>query len=90
MLSIFGHILWDPDFVPLENNQWFTLGTANMPVQEISYRQFIAMVLKDHPQFRRFSTVSTQVQTTFNGYVNAYGAPFLARIIPGLLWAHLM
>ncbi len=76
LLSIIGHILWDDDFVPLGNYQWFTLGTANMPVQEGGYRKFITTLLKDHPQFiARFSDVVSQVQAQFNNYVNAYGAP---------------
>ena len=33
-MSMFGHIMWDNDFVPMDNWQDnFHFGTANMPVQ---------------------------------------------------------
>ena len=76
VLSMIGHILWDNDFVPIDNWQGFTLGTANMPVQYNQARYQIACLLKDHPQFSaRFARVLDEVVDSFTNATSQYGAP---------------
>src|SRR5262249_53702290 len=75
-LSMIGHVLWDNDFVPIDNWQGFTLGTSNMPVQYVEARNQIAALLKDHPQFStRFEGILDAVTSAFLSATNHYGAP---------------
>jgi hypothetical protein len=75
-LSMCGHILWDNDFVPIDNWHGFHLGTANMPIQYGEARNQIAALLKDHPQFSaRFATVLDNATNAFTSAINDYGAP---------------
>src|SRR5262249_2458141 len=42
--ALYGYILWDDDFVPLfEHGQ--NLGTPNMPVQQLSYRDLLVLMM---------------------------------------------
>src|SRR5262249_18675940 len=46
--ALYGYILWDDDFVPLfEHGQ--NLGTLNMPIQQTSYRDLLALMMPYHP-----------------------------------------
>jgi hypothetical protein len=46
--ALYGYILWDDDFVPLfEHGQ--NLGTPNMPIQQISYRDLLVLMMPHHP-----------------------------------------
>ena len=76
VLSMIGHILWDNDFVPMENWRSFNMGTANMPVQYSGMRSMIACLLKDHPQFSaKFADILETTLNLFNNSTTAYGAP---------------
>jgi hypothetical protein len=76
-LSAIGHIVWDNDFVPIDNfASGFHLGTANMPIQYNEFRRMIAIVLKDHSQFSaRFDAIVAGATGTFTSQVNTSGAP---------------
>ena len=75
-LSMLGHIMWDNDFVPIENRQGFHFGTANMPVQYTQARSQIAVLLKGHPQFsERFETVLSLTTDAFEKSFDSYGSP---------------
>jgi hypothetical protein len=46
--ALYGYMLWDDDFVPLfEHGQ--NLGTPNMPIQQISYRDLLVLMMPNHP-----------------------------------------
>jgi hypothetical protein len=47
---LFAAILWDNDFVPLDNAEGFNLGTPNMPVQQWACRNQFAVFLADQPE----------------------------------------
>ena len=49
--ALFGYILWDNDFVPLDADHGLNFGTANMPVQQGGYRSFYALLLAGHRDF---------------------------------------
>src|SRR5262249_42859987 len=50
--ALFGNILWDDDFLPFFVAHGLNLGTANMPVQYQSYRNFYALLLAGHPTMK--------------------------------------
>jgi hypothetical protein len=75
-LSMVGHILWDNDFVPADNAENFTMGTANMPVQFVQMRNQIAAFLKDHPQFSaRFASILDATVNSLLIGTDDYGSP---------------
>jgi len=49
---LFASILWDNDFVPLNNHYGINLGTPNMPVSQWSYRNMFALFLSQHPMMK--------------------------------------
>ncbi len=51
IVALFGTLLWDNDFVPLDNHQGINLGTPNMPVQQAGYRDQFALFLSGEPSF---------------------------------------
>jgi len=73
--AMFGYILWDNDFVPMNNHRGINLGTANMPVQQSGYRRFYALLLANHADFyrRAAETKSTSLSAT-QRIVNEHGA----------------
>ena len=73
--ALFASILWDNDFVPLDNPHGLNLGTENMPVQQIGYRRFYALLLASHPTMAsRARQVASEVRRTVRAIVNAHGA----------------
>ncbi len=73
--SLFGHILWDNDFVPMDNSNGINMGTANMPQQQQGYRYFYALFLASHPDFiERAKLVNQAVQLQVKQQINEYGA----------------
>ena len=76
-LSLFGNIMWDNDFVPMDNFESFTLGTANMPVQQQGIRNLFSIMLKDHPSFSdRYNIALTNSKNVLNTAFNNSGASF--------------
>lgn len=77
IVSLFGHILWDEDFVPLRDGTGLNLGTANMPVQQLGYRDFYALLLAEHPDFKeRASNLADRTIQTLHHTINEFGANF--------------
>jgi hypothetical protein len=73
--SLFGHILWDNDFVPMDNSGGINMGTANMPQQQQGYRNFYALFLASHPDFNeRAKLVNEAVQKQVQQQINESGA----------------
>jgi hypothetical protein len=77
-VSMIGHILWDPDYVPIDDPEWrsYNLGTSNMPAQFWGMRHQVACLLKEHPQF------AAKFPDILNGSINyliksttVYGGP---------------
>ena len=62
VLSMVGHIMWDNDFVPLDNWQSFTLGTANMPIQ------YIRLASRSRRSSRITRSSSRGLQTFLRGH----------------------
>ena len=46
--ALYAYILWDDDFVPMFNHGQ-NLGTDNMPIQQTSYRDLLALMMPRHP-----------------------------------------
>lgn len=72
--ALYGYILWDDDFVPLfEHGQ--NLGTPNMPVQQISYRDLLVLMMPHHPALApRLHGVRARAAELLNESVNEQGA----------------
>jgi hypothetical protein len=72
---LFANILWDNDFVPMDNYDGINLGTANMPVQQAAYRHFYALLLARHPDMaERARRVEAEVRGTVRRIINEHGA----------------
>lgn len=72
---LFANVLWDNDFVPLDNFRGINLGTANMPVQQASYRDFYALLLARHPTMAaRAALVEANCRKRLRNLINEYGA----------------
>ncbi len=56
--SLYSHILYDDDFVPLGNSALtgLNLGTANMPVQQTGYKDQFALFIPQHPLLAPYSS----------------------------------
>ena len=73
--ALFASILWDDDFVPLFTEHGLNLGTENMPIQQLGYRNFYALFLAEHPAMgMRAKQVAEQAVKTLHRIVNEYGA----------------
>ena len=77
-LSTMGHIAWDNDFVPLDDDGHggIHFGNTNMISQFSQQRSQFTATLKTHPQFvDRFDNVLASSIARFNNSVVASGAP---------------
>lgn len=73
--TLYGYLLWDDDFVPLQDGHGLNLGTPNMPVMQASYRQTYALWLANHPAFReRAARVRSEASGLLAATVNEHGA----------------
>jgi hypothetical protein len=73
--SLFAHVLWDNDFVPMDNFSGMNMGTANMPQQQQGYRYFYALFLATHPDFSgRANLVDHNAQIQVAQQINESGA----------------
>jgi len=91
--AMFSYILWDDDFVPLSTFavSGLNLGTANMPQQEVQFRNLYALMLANHPMMvtrapavQQLTSLSVGQQLndsgahqSSNGYVIASMGPLL-------------
>lgn len=57
---LFGSILWDNDFVPMDNHRGINLGTPNMPVQQSGFRNQYAVFLATHPMMKEKAAGAVQ------------------------------
>lgn len=75
LAAFYGGLLWDDDFAPLFNSHGLNLGTANMPVQQFSYRNQYAVFLGASPAYsERASELRRNGATTLQAEVNSHGA----------------
>jgi len=75
--ALFAYVLWDNDFVPMDNRMGFNLGTANMPQQQQGNRYFYALLLANHPDFvPRAALVQNNVLIQVRQQINEDGAHF--------------
>ena len=73
--ALYANVLWDNDFVPLDNEHGLNLGTANMPIQQSGYRNFYAMFMSRHPSMKaRAPRVAEHVMGIVRQVVNDDGA----------------
>lgn len=74
--AFFAYVLWDNDFVPMENHEGINLGTPNMPVQQSTYRFFYALMLAGHPHFqKRAEAVAGDVRKMVRHILHPDGVP---------------
>ena len=72
---LFASILWDNDFVPLDNSEGFNLGTPNMPVQQWACRNQFAVFLATQPEMAaRIKRVVEGTSKTLASDINEHGA----------------
>ncbi len=48
----FASMLFDNDFVPMDNHHGINLGTPNMPVMQMGFRNMYALLLSRHPMMK--------------------------------------
>ena len=75
--AFFGNVLWDNDIVPLDNavEAGINMGTPNMPVQHVGFRDFMALTMSEHPEMKpRIPGVLERVQRMINTTVNEAGS----------------
>jgi hypothetical protein len=72
---LFASVLWDNDFVPLDNHHGLNLGPANMQVQQRGYRNFYALLLARHPVIGRHAPeVAASAERWVKYSINEHGA----------------
>jgi len=74
---LFAAVLWDNDFVPMGENQGvsFNLGTPNMPVMQVGFRNQYALFLARHPRMRgRLEEGVKQTGDILAHDINEFGA----------------
>ena len=72
---LFGSILYDNDFVPMDNCDGINLGNPNMPIQQQNYRQMYALFLARHPLMKdRAAGVAGAAKDMLARTVNEHGA----------------
>jgi hypothetical protein len=72
---LFANVLWDNDFVPLDNPDGINLGTRNMPVQQTGYRNFYALLLARHPDMAAHAQqVEASTRASLKNIINEHGA----------------
>jgi hypothetical protein len=73
---LFGSVLWDDDFVPMQAGASVNYGPANMPVMMTMARNFYALLLATHPAFReRAKVVLEQASQDLHEILDANGVP---------------
>jgi hypothetical protein len=74
IVALYAYVLWDDDFVPLFSHGQ-NLGTSNMPVQQTSYRDLLALMIPNHPAMApKVAGVRTRTLETLAEVVNEHGA----------------
>jgi hypothetical protein len=74
VVALYSYILWDNDFVPLfEHGEG--LGTANMPIQQTSYRDLLVLMMPHHPALApKLPGVRARAAELLNKSINEQGA----------------
>jgi hypothetical protein len=71
---LFGSVVWDNDFVPIDNHEGFNMGTANMPIQMAMCRNMYSQFLATHPLFvERSKKVAMESSGSLNWVFNEHG-----------------
>ena len=79
--SLFAYILYDEDFVPLAGfnlsvtGNGLNAGTANMPIQQIGYRNDLTLFMPQHPFLGSFAeSAISGADAALQSQVSAWGA----------------
>ncbi|MFN2440852.1 MAG: hypothetical protein ABR503_16725, partial [Chitinophagaceae bacterium] len=73
-LSMIARMVWDNDFVPMHEKFGGGMGNANMMGQYISFRNMMAVIFKDDPEFKKRAAESyKQIKETLNWYISDKG-----------------
>ncbi|MFN7918907.1 MAG: hypothetical protein U0Q16_02350 [Bryobacteraceae bacterium] len=71
----YANLLFDNDFVPMFNGHGLNMGTQNMPVQQIGYRDLYALMMRNHPMMAgRVEVVESNARTLLKTQINEWGA----------------
>jgi hypothetical protein len=74
-IALFGYMVWDDDFVPLQTDSGMNLGNPNMPQQQRGYRNLFALLLASHPDFAVHSAaVTASVRNVLEQSIGTDGA----------------
>ena len=72
---LFGAVLWDNDFVPMDDRHGLNLGTPNMPVQQAGFRNQYALFLAGHPMMQGRVEAAVKGTAEVLGHdINEFGA----------------
>jgi hypothetical protein len=73
-LSMIARMVWDNDFVPMQQNFGGEMGNTNMIGQYISFRNMMAVIFKDDPEFKqRAAGAYEAIKQTINKYISGKG-----------------
>ena len=73
-LSMIARMVWDNDFVPMQENFGGGMGNANMIGQYISFRNMMALIFKDDPEFKKRGEHSyKEIRETIDKYISNKG-----------------
>lgn len=75
--ALFANILWDNDYVPVDNHHGFNMGTANMPQMFGGFRNFYALLLASHPMMKeRVAGLAAGANNWVRQVLNEHGVSF--------------
>jgi hypothetical protein len=73
-LSMIARMVWDNDFVPMHEKFGGSMGNDNMIGQYISFRNMMAVIFKDEPEFKKRAAESyNDIKQTINKYISDKG-----------------
>lgn len=72
---LFGNILWDDDFAPLQDGTQLNLGPDNNPIQQVQYRNLYTLMLGSTPAMSaRVPGVQASAAANLQQVINSNGA----------------
>jgi hypothetical protein len=76
-LSMIARMVWDNDFVPMQENFGGGMGNANMSGQYVSFRNMMAVIFKDDPEFKQRAAESYKaIKQIINKYISDKGIAY--------------